>query len=88
MQQKKTISSKSVTEKTGQLCVETRTQFNTMFKNKLKMDYRCKCKTRKYKILRVKHRYNHPKISHSKMLYGSLPRVNGIKKKKKRKKET
>ena len=88
MQQKKTISSKSVTEKTGQLCVETRTQFNTMFKNKLKMDYRCKCKTGKYKTLRVKRKYNHPKIRHSKIVYDQLPRVNGIKKKKKRKKET
>ena len=61
MQQKKTFSSKSVTEKTGQLCVETRTQSNTMFKNKLKMNYRCKCKTGKYKALRVKHRYTTPK---------------------------
>ena len=41
-QQKKTFSSKSVTGKTGQLCVEARTQSSIMFKNKLKMDYRCK----------------------------------------------
>ena len=61
MQQKKTFSSKSVAEKTGQLCVEIRTQSNTMFKNKLKINYRCKCKTGKYKALREKQRYTNPK---------------------------
>ena len=50
-----------------------------MFKNKLKMDYRCKYKTRKYKTLRVKHRYNHQKISHGKILYDQLSRENEIK---------
>ena len=72
MQQKKIFSSKCVTGKTGQLCVETRALSNIMFKNNLKMDYRCKCKTRKYKTLRVIHRYNHPKIRHSKILYDPL----------------
>ena len=43
------------------------------------MDYRCKCKTRKYTTLRVKHRYNHPKIRHGKILYNPLPRVKEIK---------
>ena len=43
------------------------------------MDYKCKCKTRKYKTLTVKHRYNHPKISHNKILYDPLPRVKEIK---------
>ena len=79
MQQKKIFSSKCVTGKTGQLCVETRALSNIMFKNKLKMDYRCKCKTRKYTTLRVKHRYNHPKIRHGKILYNPLPRVKEIK---------
>ena len=69
---RKRFSSKHVTGKTGQLCVEIRTLSNIMFKNKLKMHYRCKCKTRKYKTLRVKHRYNHPKIRHSKILYYPL----------------
>ena len=79
MQQKNIFSSKSVTGKTGQLCVENRILSNIMFKNKLKMDYRCKCKTRKYTTLRVKHRYNHPKIRHGKILYNPLPRVKEIK---------
>ena len=49
------------------------------------MDYRCKCKTRKYETLRVKHRYNHSKIRHSKILYDPLPRVKEIKTKFKKK---
>ena len=47
--------------KTGQPLVkknETRTLFNTIHKNKIKMDYRYKCKTRNYKTSRGKHRQN------------------------------
>ena len=56
----KTASSISGAGKTGQLYVknEIRTLLNTIHKNKLKMDYRPKCKTRHYKILRGKHRKN------------------------------
>ena len=88
MQQKKIFSSKCVTGKTGQLCVETRTLSNIKFKSKLKMDYTCKCKTRKYKTLIIKHWYNHPKIRHNKIFYDPLPRKgNKNKLKKKKKKE-
>ena len=51
------------------------------------MDYTCKCKTRKYKTLIIKHWYNHPKIRHNKIFYDPLPRKgnkNKFKKKKKR----
>ena len=78
MQQKNIFSTKSVTGKTGQLYVETRTLSNIMFKNKLKKNYRYKCKTRKYRTLIIKHRYNQPKIRHSKILYDPLPRVKEI----------
>ena len=37
---------------------ETRTLSNTIHKNKLKMDYRSKCKTRNYKTPRGEHRQN------------------------------
>ena len=37
---------------------ETRTLSNTIHKNKLKMNWRSKCKTRSYKTLRGKHRQN------------------------------
>ena len=37
---------------------ETRTVSNTTHKNKLKMDYRSKCKTRNYKTPRGEHRQN------------------------------
>ena len=37
---------------------EIRTLFNTIHKNKLKMDQRSKCKTRNYKTLILKHRQN------------------------------
>ena len=44
--------------KTGQLLEknEIKTLPNTIHKDKLKMDYRPKCKTRNYKTLRGKHR--------------------------------
>ena len=37
---------------------ETRTFSNTMHRNKLKMDYRIKCKTEHDKTLKGKHRQN------------------------------
>ena len=56
----KTISLTSGAGKSGQPLVkdETRTLSNTIHKNKLKMDYRSKCKTRNYKTPREKHRQN------------------------------
>ena len=56
----KTISLTSGAGKTGQPLVknETRTLSNTIHKNKLKMDYRSKCKTRRYKTPTGKHRQN------------------------------
>ena len=56
----KTISLTSGEGKTGQSLVKEwiRTVSNTMDKNKLKMDWRSKCKTRNYKIPRGKHRQN------------------------------
>ena len=54
----KTASSINGAGKTGQLHVKEwiRTLPNTIHKDKLKMDYRPKCKTRNYKTLRGKHR--------------------------------
>ena len=56
----KTISLTSGAGKTGQTLVknETRTLSNTVRKNKLKMDYRSKGKTRNYKTPRGKHGQN------------------------------
>ena len=51
------------------------------------MDYTCKCKTRKYKTLIIKHWYNHPKIRHNKIFYDPLPRKGNKNKLKKKKKE-
>ena len=56
----KTASSINGAGKTGQLHAknEIRALPNTIHKNKLKMDHKPKCKTRKYKTLRGKHRQN------------------------------
>ena len=56
----KTISLTSGAGKTGQSLVkkETRTLSNTIHKNKLKIDYRSKRKTRNYKTPRGEHRQN------------------------------
>ena len=56
----KTASSINGAGKTGQLHAknEFRTLPNTIHKDKLKMDYRPKCKTRNCKTLRGKHRQN------------------------------
>ena len=49
------VSFTSDARKTGQKN-ETRTLLNTIHKNKLKVDYKPKCKTKNYKILKGKHR--------------------------------
>ena len=54
----KTASSINVAGETGQLKNKIRTLPNTIHKDKLKMDYRPKCKTRNYKTFRRKHREN------------------------------
>ena len=58
---------------------DIRTLPNTIHKDKLKMDSRPKCKTRKYKTLRGKHRQNSSDINQSKILYDPSPRVMEIK---------
>ena len=55
-----------------------RTFFNTIHKNKLKMDQRPKCKTRHYKTLRRRHRQN-TDINYSNNSFESSPRVMEIK---------
>ena len=57
---------------------EIRTFSPTTYKNKLKMDYRPKCKTVNYKNLRGKHRQISD-INHKKILYDPPPRVMEIK---------
>ena len=56
----KTASSMNGAGKTGQLHVKewNRTLPNTIYKGKLKIDERPKCKTRNYKTLRGKHKQN------------------------------
>ena len=56
----KTVSSINGAGETRQLHVkhETRTLFNTIHKNKLKIDQRPKCKMGYYKTLRGKHKQN------------------------------
>ena len=56
----KTISLTSGAGKSGQplLKNETRTLSNTIHKNKLKIDYRSKCKTGNYKTPRGEYRQN------------------------------
>ena len=48
-------------------------------KNKLKMDYRSKCKTRNHKTPRGKHRQTFSDINHRKIPYDTPPRVMEIK---------
>ena len=56
----KTVFSPSGAGKTRQLHVKEkiRTFSNTIYKNKLKMNQRPKCKARYYKTLREKYRHN------------------------------
>ena len=58
---------------------EIRTLPNAIDKDKLKMDYKTKCKIRNYKTLRGKHRQNSHDINQSKIFYDPLPRVMEIK---------
>ena len=61
---------------------EIRTLPNTIHKDKLKMDWRSKCKTGKYKTLRGKHRQNtRIKSNQNKILYDSPPRLMEMKSK-------
>ena len=55
-----------------------RTLPNTTHRDKIKMDYRPKCKTRNYKTLREKHR-TLGDMNQSKILYDPPPRVTKIK---------
>ena len=75
---KKTISLTSGAGKTGQPPVknETRILFNTIHKNKLKMD---KCKTRNYILLEESIGKTLSDINHSRILYDPPPRVVEIK---------
>ena len=58
--EEKTVTSKNSAGKTGQLHLksEIRSFFNTIHKNKLKMDERLKCETGHYKTFRGKYRQN------------------------------
>ena len=58
---------------------EIRTLPNAIHKDKLKMDYKTKCKIRNYKTLRGKHRQNFQDINQSKIFYDPPPRVMEIK---------
>ena len=58
---------------------EIRTLPNAIHKDKLKIDYKTKCKIRNYKTLRGKHRQNFQDINQSKIFYDPPPRVMEIK---------
>ena len=58
---------------------ETRTLSNTIHKNKLKMNYRSKHKTRNYKTLEENIGKTLSNINHSRILYDSPPRILEIK---------
>ena len=58
---------------------EIRTLPNAIHKDKLKMDYKTKCKIRNYKTLRGKYRQNFQDINQSKIFYDPPPRVMEIK---------
>ena len=58
---------------------DIRTLPNTIHKDKLKMDSRPKCKTRKYKTLRGKHSRTLDDVNQSKILYDPPPTVTEIK---------
>ena len=60
---------------------EIRTLPNAIHKDKLKIDYKTKCKIRNYKTLRGKHRQNFQDINQSKIFYDPPPRVMEIKRK-------
>ena len=74
----KTKINKWCWEKSSTMCNKMKLS-NTIHKNKLKMDYRSKCKTRKYKTLRGKHRQKLDGINQSKILYDPPPKVTEIK---------
>ena len=57
---------------------EIRTLPNAIDKDKVKMDYKTKCKIRNYKTLRGKHRQNSHDINQSKIFYDPPPRVMEI----------
>ena len=57
----------------------TRTLSNTIHKNKLKMDWRSKCKTRNYKTARGNIGKTLSDINHSKILYDPTSSVMEVK---------